>query len=247
MMTGTVVDPIAAEYSTFVALAAIRRKQLTGEGGEIEVPLCDIAAQLTAKAVVHASAGVEMPTRQGCRHPHFAPQGMYLAADLRWVAISVASDKQWAAFGTLPEAKSWAADERFAALAGRQAHHDELDERVRAMCSTVAADELVETLRALGVPAAPLGVGSGAIADRQLLARGRVFTLEHKVFGPISYLGPAMRYSHTPVAAMPWATPVFGEHNYEVLSELGYSRDEIQALLAAKSIGDSPFGLPFPR
>jgi crotonobetainyl-CoA:carnitine CoA-transferase CaiB-like acyl-CoA transferase len=74
-----------------------------------------------------------------------------------------------------------------------------------------------------------------------------VLQLDHPVTGPVSYLGLPVRYSHDPVASWPSASPVFGEHNTEILTELGYSAEQIQALLDAKAIGDSPFGLPFQR
>ncbi len=55
-----------------------------------------------------------------------------------------------------------------------------------------------------------------------------------------------MRLAAAPVAAMPSGAPPFGEHNRQGLAELGYGEREIRALVAAKAIGDAPFGLP-PR
>jgi crotonobetainyl-CoA:carnitine CoA-transferase CaiB-like acyl-CoA transferase len=247
LLTGTIVDPIASLFSTFITLAAIRRRHLTGVGGLIEVPLCDAAPQLTARAIIAASATGEIPTRNGNHDATHAPQGLYLGADDAWVAVSVATDEQWQAFGDLPGTAPWASDERFRERAGRVAHAGELDERMIAFCAATPAAELIRLLRAAGVPSAPLGTGTDAINDPRLLARGRVFELDHPAIGKISYIGPPMRYSHQPVATMTMASPVFGEHNHEVLSELGYSDAEIQALIDTNAIGDSPFGMAFQR
>jgi crotonobetainyl-CoA:carnitine CoA-transferase CaiB-like acyl-CoA transferase len=247
MMTGTIVDPIASLLSTFIALAAIRHQLRTGWGGLLEVALCDVAAQLTARAVIAASSGGPVPTRAANHDPRIAPQGIYRGADGQWLAVSVATQEQWNAFAGLAGNESWAQDERFATAPERVAHAAELDERLAAFCATVPAGELIARLRAHGIAAAPLNTGEEAHTDPQLLFRGRVFEADHPAAGKVRYLGLPARYSHDPVAGWPSASPVFGQHNNEILAELGYSPSQIQALLDAKAIGDSPFGLPFQR
>jgi crotonobetainyl-CoA:carnitine CoA-transferase CaiB-like acyl-CoA transferase len=247
MMTGTIVDPLAALFSTFATLAAIRQRRITGRGRLVEVPLCDIAAQLTARAVVAASAtGVE-PRRRGNQSHSAAPQGAYRAADGQWVAVSVASDAQWAALAELPDAAEWAADARFVTLAGRIEHRDELDERLVAFCAGGAAEAVAAQLRKSGVPAAVHGVGRDFHLHPQLVARGRVFEVGHGVLGAKKYLGPPARLAAAPQASAQRGAPLFGEHNREILGELGFDDAAIDAMYEAGSIGDSPFGLPFER
>jgi crotonobetainyl-CoA:carnitine CoA-transferase CaiB-like acyl-CoA transferase len=245
LLTGSIIDPVASLLSTFIALAAIRRQQRAGGGGLLEVALCDVAVQLTARAVIAASSRGPAPARAGNHDRYVAPQGVYRGADGAWLAVSIATPEQWNAFASMPGSESWAKDRRFASAAGRVAHACELDERLTAFCATAPARPLVAQLREQGIAAAPLNAGEAAHTDPQLLFRGRVFELYHPAIGPISYLGLPMRYSHDPVANWPSASPVFGQHNNEILAELGYSAEEIQALLDAKAIGDSPFGLPF--
>ena len=151
LLTGTIIDPLAAMHSTMILLGAIRRRQLTGEGGLIEVPLCDVAAQLTARAVVTASStGVE-PVRSGNHSASRSPQGIYRCTDGTWLAISVADDRQWAGLAALDITAEWAGDDRFADLAGRVEHRFELDERLTAVCATHDAADLAARLRRAGV------------------------------------------------------------------------------------------------
>lgn len=247
MMTGTIVDPLAAFYSTFVTLAAIRRLRITGRGQLVEVPLCDVAAQLTARAVVAASAtGVE-PRRCGNHSDFAAPQGAYRGSDGQWVAVSVTSDVQWAAVAELPDAREWAADPRYASLPGRLKHRDELDERMTALCAGEDSEFVAAQLRGCGVPAAVLGVGRDFHEHPQLVARGRVFEVGHGVLGPKKYLGLPARLAAAPQASAQRGAPLFGEHNREILGELGFDGTAIDAMYAAGSVGDSPFGLPFER
>jgi crotonobetainyl-CoA:carnitine CoA-transferase CaiB-like acyl-CoA transferase len=247
VMTGTIIDPIASLMSTFIALAAIRRQLRTGGGGMLEVALCDVATQLTARAVIAASSGGPVLTRAANHDPHIAPQGIYRGADGGWLAVSIATQEQWSAFAGLADNESWAKDKRFDTALGRVAQAGELDERLAAFCATAPAGQLIAQLREHGIAAAPLNTAEAAYTDPQLLFRGRVLQLDHPVIGTVSYLGLPIRYSHDPVASWPSASPVFGEHNSEILTELGYSAEQIQALLDAKAIGDSPFGLPFQR
>jgi crotonobetainyl-CoA:carnitine CoA-transferase CaiB-like acyl-CoA transferase len=247
MMTGTIVDPLAAFYSTFVTLSAIRRRRITGQGAFVEVPLCDVAAQLTARAVIAASAtGTEL-RRRGNRSDSAAPQGTYRGADGHWIAVSVASDAQWAALAKLPDVLEWAADARFDSLAGRIEHGSELDERMTALCAGWDSAALAEQLRKSRVPAAVLGVGTDFHLHPQLVARGCVFQVGHGVLGPKKYLGFPARLAAAPQASAQRGVPMFGEHNREILTELGLDGPAIDAMYEAGSIGDSPFDLPFER
>lgn len=247
LLSGTIVDPLAALVSTFVTVAAILRHQRTGEGAFIEVPLCDVAPQLTARPVIGTSYTGRVSTRTGNRSLYAAPQGMYRCADGNWVAVSVETDAQWEALTSLPALKAWAGDARLGHLAGRRRHHDELDQRLGEFCATTASVELVAILRGVGVPSAPLAVGGDFFEHPQLVARGRVYEMDHPVAGVVKHIGPAMRFSHAPQASTPRNAPLFGQHNHEVLHELGYSDTEIQILTDDKLLGDAPFGLSFDR
>jgi crotonobetainyl-CoA:carnitine CoA-transferase CaiB-like acyl-CoA transferase len=247
LITGTIVDPLAALYATAITLAAVRRRRLTGEGGMIEVALCDVATQLTARAAIAASVtGVE-PTRHANQSDKAAPQGIYQCADHSWIAISVASDEQWGALARFADDDGWAAGEGFAAIDGRLARRAELDERMAKLCARWNSDVLEARLREADIAAAVLGSGTDFTDHPQLLARNRVFEVTHPVFGPARYIGSPARYAAAPAASISPAAPLFGEHNDEILHELGYSPADIDQLIEKKIIGSSPFNMAFDR
>jgi len=247
LLTGTIVDPLAALHSTFVTLAAIRHRQLTGRGRLIEVALCDVAVQLTARAVIAASADGLEPTRLGNHSGSAAPQGIYRCADGLWLAVSVSTEAQWAALAQLPGVREWAAAEHFATPAGRLEHRLELDEHLAELCADRDGAAITDELRQLKIPSAVLGVGNDLHEHPQLLARGRVFEADHGVVGPAKYIGSPARLGAAPIATTPRGTPLFGQHNHQILSELNFDDAAITAMVAAGAIGDSPFGLPFNR
>jgi len=243
LLTGTVIDPIAGFLASFLLLGAIRFRQSTGRGGLIEVPLCDVAAQLAARSVIDTAHTGQVPPRRGNRNSAAAPSGVYRCADDVWLAISVTDDQQWKSLSGLDHANcpmSWALDARFADLDGRLRHHELLDQHLTELCATRTAAELTQELRAIGVAAAAVITGADAINHPQLLARGRVFEVDHPVIGPARYIGLPMRFSHAPDMAVPRPAPLLGQHNSEILAELGYQPADIERLAVDKVIADAP-------
>ncbi|TGD85907.1 CoA transferase [Mycolicibacterium sp. CH28] len=246
LLSGTVFDPIAAITATAATLAAILRQLRSGLGAQLEIALCDVALEVSAPHITAASEG-RQPVRSGNRREGIAPQGIYRTSDARWVAISVTTDEQWSALTGISGVPAWAAEASLNTHAERMLRHGDLDEMLSDLCAEHGAEHLVSTLRALGIPAAEMKVGTDLTEHPQLLARQRVYALEHPIVGPARYIGLPARFSHAPTASSDRPTPLFGEHSREVLGELGFSSDEIDTLDAAGALGQSPFGLPFAQ
>ena len=100
-------------------------------------------------------------------------------------------------------------------------------------------DSCVTELIAAGVPAAPT-IDPRSLRDHpQLAARGFLEEVEHPIVGRQATMSAPFRFA----SADHWlehAAPVLGQHNAEILAELGYDRAEIEELTAEKVIGDSP-------
>jgi crotonobetainyl-CoA:carnitine CoA-transferase CaiB-like acyl-CoA transferase len=247
MLTGTVVDPFAAFVASFVTIAAIRRRRISGRGTHLEIPLCDVAIQLTAQAVAQHSATGEARSRTGNARTGAAPQGVYRTVDDEQVAMSVVTDAQWTALAALPWAKAWAGDERYATMGGRHEHAAELDSRLRRAYADLGAAQVVEELRAAGVPTARLEVGDDVITHPQLIFRDRIVEITHPVIGTHRYLAGPVRFVEGPDMVPRGPAPLFGQHNLEVLSDLGRTPKEIAAMTKDGLLSDSPFNAPFDR
>jgi crotonobetainyl-CoA:carnitine CoA-transferase CaiB-like acyl-CoA transferase len=247
LLTGTVVDPFAAMVCSYVTLAAIRRRRVTGRGAHLEVALGEVAIQLTAEAVVDQSSTGRERTRVGNESTAAAPQGVYGTTDDEQVAVSVESDEQWAALATLPWAKAWADDVRLATADGRRERAAHVDAQLRQAAADLDSAQLVADLHTAGVPAARLEAGDDLVEHPQLIARGRVVEIGHPVNGPHRYIaGPAM-FIGGPDFVPHAAAPLFGQHNDEVLTRLGCTAEEIAALRQEGLVADSPFRAPFDR
>jgi len=236
-------DPLAGMHAAYAVLVALADREHTGEGKLLECTMVEGALNAAAEVAIEWSAyGVEL-SREGNRGPEGAPQNIYACqGDENWLALTVMNDEQWTALVGELGHPDWAADSELATAAGRRAKHDLLDEKLGAWAATQDLAEASARLLALGIPAAPVTDLRIASQHPQMSARGFFEEIDHPIAGRHPVAGPPFRYAtvdhwhRTP-------TPTMGQHNHEVLSELGLSDAEIEQLEADQVIGRKPIGL----
>ena len=185
--------------------------------------------------------------RQGNRSYEAAPQGLYpcrghTLETPRWLALSVATDAQWDALRVFLGDPEWARDEALTSLGGRRANHDRIDVALGPFFAERERDETIQALLRAGVPAGHLTDARASSEQLQFCSRGFYEVLDHPVAGAIPHPGLPFRYASV-ASWLRFPAPTLGQHNREVLEELGYAREEIHALEAAKIIGTRPEGL----
>jgi crotonobetainyl-CoA:carnitine CoA-transferase CaiB-like acyl-CoA transferase len=120
---------------------------------------------------------------------------------------------------------------------------DPLDTVARAAwCATRDADRAARELREQGVPAAAMVRAFETLDDPQLRARGFFETVDHPIVGPHEYPTWPMRLSAGPYRWWTGPAPLLGQHNDEVLRELGVDDAELVRLRGARVIGETPVG-----
>jgi crotonobetainyl-CoA:carnitine CoA-transferase CaiB-like acyl-CoA transferase len=237
LLTGTALDATASFHGIAAVLAAVYHKRATGEGVSLEVAMCDVTAQLTAPQMIISSLTGAVPTRSGNRAPERAPQGVYTCQD-KPIALSVENDRQWESIAHL--FSDLADADELGTLAGRQAHHDALD-AITTWSARQTSAAAIETLRRFDVPAC-LVVDCVDVGDHPAIrARDRFVRINHPVVGTIEYpLWAIAGADPEPLFARP--APTLGQHNEEVLAELGFAADEIAALTATGVVSAQPGG-----
>ena len=240
-------DPNAGVHAFNALLLALEHRRRTGEGVLVEAAMVDAALSISAEQVIEYSAYGALLERAGNRGPTAAPQNLYRAADIDefgrldcWVAIAVATDEQWVRLRGALGSPSWATDPALSAAAGRCARHDLIDERLAAWCEPRSADDIVATLWDAGVPVAKVMQPHRQTELDQLAFRGFFEEVEHPVNGRARLSTVPMRFSgwsgpfHTDPA------PTLGQHNHELLAELGLTPSEVADLEASGVIGRTP-------
>jgi crotonobetainyl-CoA:carnitine CoA-transferase CaiB-like acyl-CoA transferase len=173
------------------------------------------------------------------------PQGVYSCASDEWIAIAVESDDQWRSLCTLlggPSLDRPDPSELVGAdldrVDARRDHQDAIDRWIDAEAGAADAHSLVEALVASGVPAAVVIRPSTITSNAQLRHRGLFETENHPVTGDHGVPGLPFRSEHV----SRWirlASPTLGQHNDEVLDELGVAPARRQLLRETGIIGET--------
>ena len=159
-----------------------------------------------------------------------------------WLYVVVESEDEWQAMCRVLDRSDLPADPRFSTPQARLEHDSALAEEVGAVFTQRTADEWVGALRDASVPAAPAveHYEAGFFSDPQASANRMVSEHQDSPLGPVKFSSHLVDFSNTRDVASR-VTPQLGEHNREVLSELGYSEAEIESLYARGIINtDAP-------
>ncbi|WP_373296896.1 CaiB/BaiF CoA transferase family protein [Streptomyces brasiliensis] len=208
------VDVLTGLHAAIGVLAALRHREVSGEGQHIEVNLLStLLSSLVNQAAGYTLAG-QVPGILGNRHPSIAPYEVFQAKD-RPLVIAVGNDRQFAALCRGIGAPQLAEDPRFATNGDRVAHIDELTRELAGLLATRTAAEWFEHLTPLGVPCGPVNDLAQAfdLADRLGLAPRAVIHSDEGpptdlVANPISLSRTPPRYERRP--------PRLGEHTTEI-------------------------------
>jgi benzylsuccinate CoA-transferase BbsF subunit len=176
--------------------------------------------------------------RAGNRDPFMAPHGCYPCKmtkdEAEWVAIAIASQKEWEMLCRLMGSPDWTAKEEFGDELSRWKNQDELDERLGEWTRQLGAYEIAEMLQKAGIAAAPSLSTRQLTHDRHINERGFFVETRHAVLGKALLTGLPLRLSDSPRGNY-GTPPLLGEHNDYVFGELlGLSKEEIQKLTQDK-------------
>jgi len=218
------------------ALAALRARELTGEGQRIEVSLLDALMHAQASSIGTYLATGDRPQRTGNRSLYFAPSGVYPTRDGKHVVITTPGEKFFAKVCRALDS-DWDTDPRFHDINARLTNQDELDRVMSEATRRFDRDQLVEKLVAADVLTAPINDIEEVVKDPQILHNRMIVPVEHPELGRIDVTGIPIRFYGTPVEVRKHP-PMQGEHTREVLAELGYSAAEIEPLIGAGLVAD---------
>ena len=227
-----VADLFTGLYTAVAVLAALFRRERTGEGAHIDMALFDTQLAMLANQASNALVSGRDPPRQGNTHPNIVPYQPFDAADQPLV-IAIGNDRQFAKLADLCGHPEWTADERFATNGARVANRSEMVSLVAECIRRRAAAEWFDKLEAAGIPAGPINSVSQALAHVQAQHRQVVRTLAGGALGDVPTVGSPVRIDGDR-ADSDLPAPALGEHTAGVLAELGVDADELERL---RSIG----------
>jgi len=230
---GTITDSLAPRFVAAAVLAALLRRQKTGEGAYVDVAQVETAAYSLSGWMLEFFASDEVVERDGNRSRVASPHGVFpCGSNDRWCTIACHDDADWQRLVRAIGAPAWALDGRYATLAGRKQHEDALEQGLASWTRKRSAEEVMTSLQGAGVEAGIVETCRDLNADPQLAHRGHFHPVQHAVLGdhPCEALG--YQLSETP-GAIERPGPLLGEHSAFVYHEiLGLDDGAVAALIA---------------
>jgi crotonobetainyl-CoA:carnitine CoA-transferase CaiB-like acyl-CoA transferase len=224
------IDMGAGMFVVIGALKALMERGETGRGKHIDVSLMDTALLWMSPLIARFSMSGELPQRLGSALAGFSPYQVFRCRD-GYVFIGASTQKFWERLCRILDLEHLLHDPRFTTNEQRIANRDELTQIIENRLSMSARDQLVDLLRDAGLPCSPVFDVGEAVGDRHVIERTTAETRRHPEFGKVTQIKtPIVENGEFPGLKSP--SPFLGQHTRDILRELDYSEQEIEALVS---------------
>ena len=233
-----VSDLFTGLYAATAILAALRHRDVAGEGQHIDCALLDSQVAVLVNQGMNYLVGGQTPTRLGNAHPNVVPYRDFQTAD-GYVLVTCGNDGHFQSFCRMLNVPELADDERFKKNPGRLKHRVELEAKLAAAVRGWTSADLFAAMEAAGVPGGPINSIDQTLADPQIAARGMLQEMKRSDGTPVTVIGYPSKLSRTP-ATYRIAPQTHGEATEEVLAEFGIDEAARASLRAKGVINDRP-------
>jgi crotonobetainyl-CoA:carnitine CoA-transferase CaiB-like acyl-CoA transferase len=224
----SIVDMGTSLWAAVGILGALRERDRTGRAVEVTTALFETALMWVSYHMMGFLGSGEVPQPQGSGTAMIAPYQAFPTAD-GWTVIGAPSDALFARLCGALDAPGLLADGRFADNPGRVTNRAALIEALSALTRALKSADLVERLRAAGVPCAPVLTLDAVVEEPQTRESGILVSAPHPRLPGYRSVGLPVTWNdrRPEVRRVP---PRLGEHSEDVLTWLGYTRDDVRAL-----------------
>jgi len=224
-------DIMCGMYAAVSILAAVRHRDLTGQGQNIDLALLDTQVSWLANEGLNYLTSNIVPKRQGSAHPNIVPYQLFETADDPLI-LAVGNDAQFSRFCGFAGIPEIAEDVMYLTNSNRVANRAALIEILKPVIKAKSRQHWLDGLEAEGVPAGPVNDIAQVFDDPQIKQRGMKISVPHETAagGSVDLIGNPINLSESPVSYR-HAPPTLGQHTDEVLKEfLGLSDEQLQGL-----------------
>ena len=234
----SLVDMGTGMWAALAVMAALLRVRETGRGQRVASSLYETALVWMCYHLATYWAGGEAPGRHGSGTATIAPYEAFAAED-GYLVIAAGNDGLFARLCDALGHPQWISDARFRHNADRVRNRQALRAEIEAVTRTWMTDRLAEHLIARGLPCSPIRTVVEVAADPQALALGIFQRLSHPAIPDFQSVGlPILLEGARPQLRRP--PPRCGQHNAEILAEVGFSPEEVARLLTSPAMGGPP-------
>lgn len=221
-------DKIASTAIVNGVLAALVRRERTGRGQRVEIPMFDalmsfMLAEHLSRAAIPGQPALYSRIIATTRGPHPTKDG--------FIAMMPYTDEHWNRLFDSVGRLELLQDPRFCDNNNRLLNAELIYGELAAICATRTTAEWLELCDELEIPANAVPSMEEIIEDPEL-HRGTITMAEHPVVGSYRSVAPGMKLYDSP-ASVRRPAPLLGEHTAEILAEVGYDAADIAKLTAS--------------
>ncbi len=232
--------PGMGDHPTGVAIyagivTALLQRQRTGEGGMVQTSLLANGLWSAAGVAQGAMAGGDMPAYRETNRVYLPTLRPYQTQDGRWLQFNMIRDEELLSLALAAmEALHLLADERFSDFETMRVNREAFGAEVQAIVETKTAATWMGIFESFGVPINLVAVVEDTLNDEQIRINKMAVEPTDKGVRSPWIINHPIKITSVPQVG-PRRAPELSEHAHQILSELGYTADEI-ALLQKKQI-----------
>jgi crotonobetainyl-CoA:carnitine CoA-transferase CaiB-like acyl-CoA transferase len=213
-----VADLFAGLYGCIGVLAALRHRERTGEGQQVDIGMLDTHVAWLANQGMNYLATGENPARLGNQHPNIVPYQVFQTKD-GYMVLSIGNDPTFKRFCDAFKLTHLLKDKRFATNPARVANRQLVTDTLAPTMRERTTAEWVDKLEALKIGCGPINTLKEVFADPHVQARGMVVEMPHASGARVKVIANPVKLSETP-ADYRVSPPTLGEHTEEILRDL---------------------------
>lgn len=227
-----IADLCAGLFAAQGILIALIERQSSGKGQWIQTSLLQAQVFMLDFQAARFLMDGDIPGQAGNNHPTSIPTGVFRTKDGH-MNLAVAGQEIWGRFARALGRDDWLDDPRYATAPARSENRDDLGHEIEEITITRTTEEWVDLMNEAGVPAGEINNIGQVFANPQVQHLGLSQPVHSHERGDTHLVGQPILMSRTPsrIASPP---PLAGEHSAQLLEEIGYTEEEIDAL---KSVG----------